>query len=92
MRIAEKWDGRMPGVGHGGGDWKQRARRAEAESEAWHAVAHSKELQREARERELQRELDSYKKSFSWRMTSPLRKLNLWRRGAAGKLERPPEP
>ena len=32
MRIAEKWDGRMPGAGEGGVDWKQRARRAEAES------------------------------------------------------------
>ena len=32
MAIAEKWEGRMPGVGVEGGDWKQRARRAEAEA------------------------------------------------------------
>ncbi len=32
MRVAEKWDGRMPGVGAAGGDWRQRARRAEAEA------------------------------------------------------------
>src|SRR5215208_4925067 len=25
MRVAEKWDGRMPGVGTGGGTWKERA-------------------------------------------------------------------
>ena len=34
MKIAEKWDGRVPGVGAGAGDWKQRARRAEAEASA----------------------------------------------------------
>jgi len=28
MRIAEKWDGRIPNVGYGGGDVKLRARRA----------------------------------------------------------------
>ena len=39
MRVAEKWDGRMPGVGVGGGDWKQRARRAEAEAAAARAAA-----------------------------------------------------
>ena len=32
MRVAEKWDGRMPNVGVAGGDWKHRARRAEAEA------------------------------------------------------------
>src|SRR3954462_10926823 len=31
MRVAEKWDGRMPEVGVAGGGWKDRARRAEAE-------------------------------------------------------------
>src|ERR1700704_369473 len=34
MRVAEKWDGKMPGVGVMGGDWKHRARRAEAEAAA----------------------------------------------------------
>ena len=34
MRVAEKWDGRMPGVGPAPGTWKERARRAEAEPEA----------------------------------------------------------
>ncbi len=34
MRIAEKWDGRMPRRRRAGGDWKHRARRAEAEAAA----------------------------------------------------------
>ena len=34
MTVAEKWDGRMPNVGAAGGDWKERARRAEAEAAA----------------------------------------------------------
>ena len=32
MRVAEKWDGRMPDVGAAGGSWSERARRAEAEA------------------------------------------------------------
>src|SRR6266540_3277082 len=39
MKIAEKWDGQLPGVGEGGGDWKQRARRAEAEAAAARTLA-----------------------------------------------------
>ena len=34
MRVAEKWDGRMPNVGVVPGTWKERARRAEAEAAA----------------------------------------------------------
>jgi len=39
VRVAEKWDGRMPGVGTGGGTWRQRARRGEAEAAAAEAQA-----------------------------------------------------
>jgi len=88
MRIAEKWDGRMPGVGRGGGDWKQRARRAEAESEAGRAMAVAKQLQLDARERELQRVIDTVTESISWRITAPLRKVNDWRKSFARKLAR----
>ncbi len=80
VRIAEKWDGRMPGVGSGGGDWEQRARRAEAEAEAARAAAVSKQLQFDAREREFKRTLDEIDESISWRLTEPLRRLNHWRR------------
>jgi hypothetical protein len=47
MKIAEKWDGRMPNVGVAGGDWKQRARRAEAEAAAARAQALSRQAARE---------------------------------------------
>jgi hypothetical protein len=85
MRIAEKWEGRM-GVGDGGGDWKLRARRAEAESEAGRAAAVSTKLQSDARELELQRALDAATKSISWRLTAPLRRVNAWRKGLVQRL------
>jgi hypothetical protein len=85
MRVTEKWEGRMPGVGAGGSDWKLRARRAEAESEAGRAAAVSKQLQLDARELELQRALDETTESISWRVTSPLRRLNAWRRRRTGR-------
>ena len=84
MRITEKWEGRMPGVGDGGTDWKLRARRAEAESEAGRAAAVSKQLQLDARELELQRALDETTESISWRLTAPLRRLNALRRTRGG--------
>ncbi len=34
IRMAEKWDGRIPGVGTGPGTWEERALRAEAERDA----------------------------------------------------------
>ena len=80
MRITEKWEGRMPGVGDGGADWKLRARRAEAESEAGRAAAVSKQLQLDARELQLQRALDETTTSISWRITEPLRRANALRR------------
>jgi hypothetical protein len=77
MRVAEKWDGRMPGVGVAGGEWKQRARRAEAEAAVWRAQARSFQLQAEARARELERELEEVTHSTSWRVTRPLRRLGI---------------
>jgi hypothetical protein len=85
MRIAEKWEGRM-GVGDGGDDWKLRARRAEAESEAGRAAAVSTQLQSDARELELQRALDETTESISWRLTEPLRRVNAWRRRLVQRL------
>jgi hypothetical protein len=74
MTIAEKWDGRMPGVGVAGGDWKYRARLAEAESEAARAAAVSKQLQADARLTELERAWEGVSGSISWRITAPLRR------------------
>lgn len=74
MTIAEKWAGRMPGVGDGAGaDWKQRARRAEAEAAVWRTLRHAEELKRYAAVEEVTR-------SLSWRLTAPLRALNRMRK------------
>jgi hypothetical protein len=80
MAVAEKWDGRMPGVGTAGGDWKHRARRAEAEAAAALGQAVSNGLQGTARAVELERELDVMRQSIGWRLTEPLRLGNHWRR------------
>jgi Glycosyltransferase like family len=85
MRIAEKWEGQF-GVGDGGDNWKLRARRAEAESEAGRAAAVSTQLQADARELELQRALDATTESMSWRLTAPLRRVNAWRRALVQRL------
>jgi hypothetical protein len=78
MRIAEKWDGRMPGVGTAGGDWRHRARRAEAEAAVARTERVAMSMQAEARVNEVTR-------SLSWRLTDPLRRLNALRkaRGSA---------
>jgi hypothetical protein len=88
MRLAEKWNGRMPGVGEAGGDWQQRARRAEAEAEVSRAAAVSKQLQFDAREKEFRRAYEEVTRSISWRITAPLRRLNLMRR-TLGRRRRP---
>jgi Glycosyltransferase like family len=79
MRIAEKWDGRMPHVGEAGGDWKHRARRAEAEAAAAIGQSVAGRLKADAHELELERELEVMRTSIGWRMTEPLRKANYWR-------------
>jgi hypothetical protein len=73
VAVAEKWDGRMPHVGTAGGDWKQRARRAEAERAAARAQAISTELETEARAREHERAFQEATESIGWRITAPLR-------------------
>jgi hypothetical protein len=75
MDIAEKWDGRMPGVGEEGGDWKHRARRAEAEAACWRTMARAEELKRHAAVKEVT-------DSLSWRITKPLRAVNRMRKVA----------
>lgn len=73
IRIAEKWDGRMPHVGEAGGDWKHRARRAEAEAAVNRALAVVNQLQGDAK-------LRQNETSISWRLTEPLRQINHQRR------------
>jgi Glycosyltransferase like family len=76
MVIAEKWDGRMPGVGAAPGTWKQRARRAEAERDAARTIDYSNVLLTEARIHELETALAEAKGSISWKLTAPLRLVN----------------
>lgn len=83
IRIAEKWEERMPEVGKAGGDWKYRARRAEAERGAARAGAISTQLQMEAKARRHERELKQHTDSIGWRITAPLRKANALRRAIA---------
>ena len=80
MKIAEKWDGRMPGVGVDTGTWKERARRAEAEAAASRAAAVSAQLKFDALALQHERAMREMTESIGWRMTEPLRRVNALRR------------
>jgi hypothetical protein len=86
MRVAEKWDGRMPDVGVAAGTWKERARRAEAEAAVSRAHVASAHMKADARALQLERDLDETTQSVSWRLTEPLRRLNALRRRARRRL------
>ncbi len=88
IQVAEKWEGRFPGVEPSTLDWKRRARRAEAEREAARAMAHSNALASDARVLELERRLEALTDTASWRITEPLRRLNVWRARAAERRNR----
>jgi glycosyl transferase family 2 len=80
MRIAEKWDGRMPSVGVAGGDWRERARRGEAEASLARTQAVAAMHEADARKADLERQVEEMTGSISWRITEPLRRLNALRR------------
>jgi hypothetical protein len=73
IRVAEKWDGRMPGIGQGQGSWRERALRAEAERDAARTLARSTALEIDARAAMLACALAEARGSISWRITAPLR-------------------
>lgn len=73
IAVAEKWQDRMPGVGVMGGDWEQRARRAEAEAAVYRTMARAEEMKRHAA-------VEEVTGSLSWRITKPLRALNRLKR------------
>lgn len=78
VQLTEKWEGRLPGVGAGGDDWKKRARYAEASASAAKTLAASDALKREAVTEEIAR----MRETLSWRITRPLRWLgNLLKKG-----------
>jgi Glycosyltransferase like family len=80
IRVAEKWDGRMPGEPARDVDWKARARRAEAEREVARTMAYSATMRADAQVQPLEEELEAMTSSASWRATAPLRALNRLRR------------
>ena len=86
IRVAEKWDGRVPRIGTAPGTWRQRALRAEAERDAALADARSTALKIEARTAMLERALSETRESISWRITAPLR---LFARGRREPADRP---
>jgi Glycosyltransferase like family len=75
IRVAEKWDGRMPRIGDAPGTWRERALRAEAERDAARADAHSTALAIAAQTKMLEHALTETRTSISWRLTAPLRLL-----------------
>jgi hypothetical protein len=83
VRLAGKWDGRLPGAPPRPDDWKQRARLAEAERDAAQTVLFSEYSRREAQLLPLDRELKTMTETFAWRLTEPLRLLNAYRRQRA---------
>jgi Glycosyltransferase like family len=89
MRVAEKWEGRIPHVRSPQGDWKQRARRAEAEAGAARLAGASKLLQANARAEKQERKLEAVTETASWRITEPLRRLNAMRRRMLQRREEP---
>jgi hypothetical protein len=80
MRVADKWDGRIPGVTPPAADWRERARRAEAEAALARTEAVAAMMQAEARSSDLARQVEEMTNSISWRITAPLRRLNAIRR------------
>jgi GT2 family glycosyltransferase len=73
IKVAEKWDGRVGDVGSGAGDWRLRARRAEAEAAAERMVAFAAEHIWNARVQYRDNKIADMESSLSWRLTAPLR-------------------
>jgi hypothetical protein len=75
MRVAEKWDGKLSPAQTIPGDWKERARWAEARRDAALMQANAAELARDAAVLDMERQLQQVERSASWRLTKPLRWL-----------------
>jgi hypothetical protein len=95
IRVAEKWEGRMPRIGEEAGDDKQRARRAEAEAGVLRNKVVAVGLQAQAHARELQQRIDDLEEAVdavvsspSWRLTAPLRRAKQRLAGRRGSADR----
>jgi hypothetical protein len=83
VAVARKWAQN----GAAAEDWRGRARRAEAQRESTRALTYFTRLSHDARLQALQRELDQVTSTLSWRLTSPLRAVNHWRRERTAVLD-----
>jgi hypothetical protein len=82
MTLTEKWHDHLPVTTD---DWRLRARRAEAELSASIVAQTSAGLIRDLSVKKLADEIESYRNSFSWRITKPLRWVrSLFRRSKPG--------
>ena len=89
IRVAEKWDGRMPGVGWMPGDWRERALRAAAERDHARLLGTSARLLADAELAFLDRALREAEHSISWRISAPLRTLARARQRLSGGAPAP---
>ena len=69
VRVAEKWDGRLPHEELDSDGWRKRALRAQAEADAKGGDSKSARMQLEA----MRRQYEQLQRSSSWRLTAPLR-------------------
>lgn len=76
MAIAEKWEGRLPGVGYAAGSWQERSWRAQAARDATRITDYANALEAQAQIAESQRAITEMRDSISWRITAPLRMLS----------------
>ena len=86
IKVADKWEGRMEGIGSGAGTWKQRAQRAEAEAQAAWLTYYRTLLESDAQTKHLEYALGMATDSISWRITAPLRRVNRLRRRAVPRV------
>lgn len=88
IRLAEKWEKRLPHASDRYPDWRARALRAEAETAAAHGVAMSHQLRLQA----LHAQFTEVETSASWRITAPLRWVRklVGSRNAAAQRGLPP--
>jgi hypothetical protein len=74
MKLTEKWHDQLPVVSE---DWRERARRAEAELSATRLTAGAGQLIWQQRLSQLESMVRAYEGSLSWRLTAPLRRISL---------------
>lgn len=76
--FARKWTGNIPGQPPVD-DYEALARRLEAEREAARSMAYFRRLSQDARIELYEREYQAALQTLSWKLTEPLRRVNLWR-------------